>query len=276
VVGQPRQRARSPGDKQLRKTALLDAARELAIEHGVREVTLTAVTSQVGLHPTAVRRYFESREELLLELAEQGWAEWRDTLARGLDAARGPAARGLDADEVADVVAGSLMQLPLFCDLLTHVALSLEGAVRLERARRYKLSSTSAYDLMTRALAAAGAGLDEQGAQVLLTAAMCCGAYLFQLSRPTATLRQLYAEEPRWAHDALRFREQLTALLATVALGAGPHGAPPDDLDHAPQAAPRSSDATSRQAPARKHADSSLYDTQRALTDDAPRQDRRQ
>jgi hypothetical protein len=49
---------------------------------------------------------------------------------------------------------------------------------------------------------------------------MSCAAYLFQLSRPTATLRQLYAEEPRWAHDALRFREQLTALLTTVALGA--------------------------------------------------------
>ena len=50
---------------------------------------------------------------------------------------------------------------------------------------------------------------------------MSCGAYLFQLSRPSATLRQLYAEEPRWAHDALRFREQLTTLLTAVARGAG-------------------------------------------------------
>ena len=76
-------------------------------------------------------------------------------------------------------MSASLEQLPLFCDLLTHVVLSLEGAVRLERAR----------------------------------------AYLFQLSRPSATLRQLYAEEPRWAHDALRFREQLTGLLTAVARG---------------------------------------------------------
>jgi hypothetical protein len=72
---------------------------------------------------------------------------------------------------------------------------------------------------MTRWLVDADAGLDHAGAQTLLTAAMSCGAYLFQLSRPLATLRQLYAEEPRWAHDALRFREQLTGLLTAVARG---------------------------------------------------------
>ena len=225
-MSQPRQRARSPQDKQLRKTALLEAARDLATEHGVREVTLTAVTSRVGLHPTAVRRYFESREELLLELAEQGWAEWRDRLLSALENAR-----GLTPREVAGLVADSLDQLPLFCDLLTHVVLSLEGAVRLERARRYKTAATSAYDAMTQALAGACVGLGHQEAQVLLTAAMSCAAYLFQLSRPTATLRQLYAEEPRWAHDALRFREQLTTLLTIVAVGARLHAAShPDGL----------------------------------------------
>jgi AcrR family transcriptional regulator len=215
MVQSKQQRARSPHDKQLRKTALLDAAGELAIEQGVREVTLVAVTARIGLHPSAVRRYFESREELLLELAEQGWAQWRDRLVSGLGDAH-----GLAADQVADVVSGSLEQLPLFCDLLTHVVLSLEGAVRLERARRYKIAATAAYDTMTQALVDADAGLNRAAAQTLLTAAMSCAAYLFQLSRPTATLRRLYAEEPRWAHDALRFREQLTTLLTAVALGA--------------------------------------------------------
>jgi AcrR family transcriptional regulator len=216
VVSQPKQRARSPHDKQLRKTALLDAARDLAIEQGVREVTLAAVTARVGLHPSAVRRYFESREELLLELAEQGWADWRDRLLTGLNDAH-----GLTAEQIADLVSGSLEQLPLFCDLLTHVVLSLEGAVRLERARRYKIAASAAYDAMIQALV--DADLDRQGAQTLLTAAMSCAAYLFQLSRPSATLRQLYTEQPRWAHDALRFREQLTSLLTAVTLGARQH-----------------------------------------------------
>ncbi|MFJ9778955.1 TetR family transcriptional regulator [Amycolatopsis sp. NPDC101161] len=210
---QPRQRARSDQDKEVRKTALLTAARELAVERGVREVTLTEVTSRVGLHPSALRRYFESREELLLELAEQGWPEWRERLLADLGGRR------LTAVEVADVVAGSLDALPLFCDLQTHVGLSLEGAVRLERARRYKTAASESFDAMTAALVEAGKGLGAEGARTILTAAMSCAAYLFQLSRPSPTLRRLYDEVPRWAHSALRFREQLTTLLRAVALG---------------------------------------------------------
>ncbi|WIX98619.1 TetR family transcriptional regulator [Amycolatopsis mongoliensis] len=208
-----RRRARSDQDKEVRKTALLTAAHELAVERGVREVTLTEVTNRVGLHPSALRRYFESREELLLELAEQGWADWRSRLLADLDDRR------LGPVEVAEAVAGSLEALPLFCDLQTHVGLSLEGAVRLERARQYKTAASEAYDAMTAALVATGAGLDAEGARTLLTAAMSCAAYLFQLSRPSPTLRQLYDEVPRWAHSALRFREQLTTLLRAVALG---------------------------------------------------------
>ncbi|WP_326949015.1 TetR family transcriptional regulator [Amycolatopsis sp. NBC_01307] len=210
----PKQRARSPLDKELRRTALLDAARDLAVERGAREVTLAEVTARVGLHASAVRRYFESREELLLELAERGWSDWRAHLV-----ARLADARDLTPDELADAVAASLEELPLFCDLLTHVVLSLEGAVRLERARAYKLSATEDYDAMTQAVVDTGSGLDHDAARALLTAAMSMGAYLFQLSRPSATLRELYAQEPRWAHDALRFRAQLTGLLTAVVRG---------------------------------------------------------
>lgn len=209
-----RQRARSTEAKQERRLALLAAATELGLTHGVQEVTLTAVTKHVGLHPSALRRYFESREELLLELAESGWGEWCDGLLDILGETS-----PLTPAEVARAVTASLERLPLFCDLLTHAVLSLEGAVRLERVRRYKVAATQAYDKMADALVATGAGLDLDGARTVLTVAMSTGAYLYQLSRPSPTLRQLYAEEPRWAHDALRFREQLTGVLEAVVSG---------------------------------------------------------
>jgi AcrR family transcriptional regulator len=208
------QRARSQQAKDLRIVSLLEAARELAVERGVRGVTLTGVTTRVGLHPSALRRYFESREELLLELAQQGWDDWQRALETAL-AGR----RGLSPDAVAEVVSASLDGLPLFCDLLTHVVLSLEGSVRLERARLYKEAATRSYDSMAAALAESVDGLSEEDARVVLTAAMSFAAYLFQLSRPTETLARLYAEEPRWAHDALRFRAQLAGLLTTMARG---------------------------------------------------------
>jgi AcrR family transcriptional regulator len=208
------QRARSEEAKLARRQALLDAARVIAKKRGVREVTLTEVAAKVGLHPSAVRRYFESREELLLELAEEGWVEWRDGLRAEFDGRR-----GLDASDLAAAITASLVELPLFCDLLTHTALSLEGAVRLARARRYKAAASEAYEEMIVEVADAARDLDADGVRVLLSTAVAAAGHLFQLSRPTATLRRLYREEPRWAHGVLDFRDRLERLLGAVARG---------------------------------------------------------
>lgn len=217
-------RARSPEAKELRVAALLDAAYRIAASEGVKGVTLTSVTTSVGLHPSALRRYFDSTEELLLELAERGWANWRDELIKALGSRR-----HLTPADAGEALAESLVRVPVFCDLLTHAGLSLEGSVRLERARQYKLAATHAYDAMIAAFIEAVDGIDAAGAETILTAAMATASYLYQLSRPSPTLQQLYAQEPRWAHSALRFREQLTTVLqATVNGCTCPRDSDPD------------------------------------------------
>src|SRR5258708_19689951 len=60
------QRAYSPQHKEQRVTDLMQAARALAARDGARTVTLTAIATQAGVHLSAVRRYFESPEEILL------------------------------------------------------------------------------------------------------------------------------------------------------------------------------------------------------------------
>jgi AcrR family transcriptional regulator len=207
-------RARSQEAKLRRAEDLLDAARTLAAERGgVRHVTLAAVTEAAGLHPSAVRRYFASKEELLLELAERGWNQWRDTLTARLDDAG-----GLTPPETATAVSASLASLPLFCDLLTHVPLSLEGEVGIERARRYKTRSFAAYDTIVDTLATSSTMTAGQ-VEDLLTAALGVTANLWQISHPTATLAELYAQEPRWGHAALDFEPRLTRLLQATAAG---------------------------------------------------------
>lgn len=209
-----RHRARSLEAKQRRAEDLLNAAVSLAAElGGVRHVTLAAVTERAGLHPSAVRRYFASKEELLLELAERGWKTWREEVI-----AATAGRTGLTPHELAGVVVSSLTCAPLFCDLLTHVVLSLEGDVDLERARRYKATSFKAFDAIIAAIVAAG-DLDAEQVGDLLTAALGMTANLWQVSHPTATLRRLYDEEPRWAHSALDFEPRLTRLLGATATG---------------------------------------------------------
>src|SRR6202043_2616105 len=70
------QRARRPEQKLERRDAILGAARELALRDGVRAVSLADIATRVGIHKSALLRYFETREQIFLELTAQAWREW--------------------------------------------------------------------------------------------------------------------------------------------------------------------------------------------------------
>ena len=65
-------RARSPEAKAAREQAILDAARALGRDRGIRTVTLTDIADAVGMHKSAMLRYFETREEIFLRLIGTG------------------------------------------------------------------------------------------------------------------------------------------------------------------------------------------------------------
>jgi AcrR family transcriptional regulator len=209
-----RERARSIDDKTQRSEDLLAAAESLAVElGGVRFITLARVTERAGLHRTGVRRYYASKEELLLELAERGWRQWRDKIK----ATVGDRV-GLGPREVAAALGETLASMPVFCDLLTHVAVSLEGDVDIERARRYKANSFAAHDEMVCTLDHASDMTDGQ-IRALVAAAMAFAAAFWQISHPTPTLAALYEQVPAWGHVALEFAPRLSLLLEATAVG---------------------------------------------------------
>ncbi|RLP77517.1 TetR/AcrR family transcriptional regulator [Mycetocola tolaasinivorans] len=208
------QRARSSDAKAQRADDLLDAAEALALElGGVRHVTLAPVTERAGLHRTAVRRYFESKEELLLELAERGWRQWREGVDRALEGRT-----GLTAREVADVLTDTLAALPVFCDCLTHVALSLEGDVSLERARIFKRNAFIEHDALVTALTEASV-LSRAVVTALVPAASALAASFWQISHPSPSLAELYVQEPQWGHVAYDFEPKLRLLVESTAIG---------------------------------------------------------
>ena len=133
------QRARRPEQKLERRDAILGAARELALRDGVRAVSLADIAARVGIHKSALLRYFETREQIFLELTAQAWREWTAALHAGLDEAA-PGSLGAGA-LVADVFARSFGDRPLLCDLIAHTPLNLERNVSPEAVRRYKVTS---------------------------------------------------------------------------------------------------------------------------------------
>jgi AcrR family transcriptional regulator len=206
------QRAYSPQHKEQRATDLMEAARTLAARDGVRAVTLTAIATQAGVHVSAVRRYFDSREEILLGLAEEGYADWARALSEAVQGRR------LTSTELARTVTTTLAERPLFCDLLTHVTLNLEREVTYERVRTFKVTVGAALAPLEEAITRASA-LTSAQTNDLIIAVISMTAPLWQAAHPAETLTRLYAEEPPLAHIGIDFAPTLIRLLTALCDG---------------------------------------------------------
>lgn len=207
-------RARTAEAKERRAAALVDAARELALRKGVRAVTLTDITDEAGVHVSAARRYFESREEIFLRLAAEGWREWAAAVRADL-AGRAP----LTPRALAAALAGTLAARPLFCDLLAHAPLGLERDVSLEAVRTFKHAALTAADEVADAVTAAVPALDPADGRDLVAAVAALAGALWQTSHPPETLELLYREDPRLAHTAFEFAPRLSRLVLVATLG---------------------------------------------------------
>jgi AcrR family transcriptional regulator len=212
------QRARRPEQKLERRDAILGAARELALRDGVRAVSLADIAARVGIHKSALLRYFETREQIFLELTAQAWREWTTALHAGLDPfSRDSAAPG-SAALVADVFARSFGDRPLLCDLIAHTPLNLERNVSAEAVRRYKRTSLAAVD---EAAATAQRVLPEltlaECGEFVAALASLAGA-VWQIANPVAALAELYASDPALAGACVdltpRLRRTAEILLA--------------------------------------------------------------
>lgn len=53
------------------RSAILDAARALFVEHGVADTTMRAIAARIGYTPTAIYHHFRDKEALLFELCLQ-------------------------------------------------------------------------------------------------------------------------------------------------------------------------------------------------------------
>jgi AcrR family transcriptional regulator len=213
-------RARRPEQKQQRREDILAAARELALADGVRAVSLAGIAARAGIDKSALLRYFETREQIFLELTAREWPAWVQALHDGLDdAAPGSAEAGGQGPRlVADVVARSFGDRPLFCDLLAHTPLNLERNVSPEAVRGYKLISLAAVgeaaDVAHRVLP----DLTGQECREFIAAIASLAGSVWQIANPVPALAALFASDPALANACVdlvpRLRRTAEILLA--------------------------------------------------------------
>lgn len=208
------QRARSPEAKEARETAILDAARALGAERSIRDVTLTDIADAVGMHKSALLRYFETREQIFLRLTAEGWRDWGAAVRGGLAALADASPRA-----VAYLLASSLVARPLFCDLLAQAPLNLERHASVEAVRAFKLVTLDEVAGLAAALMRALPGLVERDARDVVAAAVSLVGAFWQMATPPPEIKRLYLSDPELGHAVVDIEPRVTHTLEAMLVG---------------------------------------------------------
>ncbi len=214
------QRARSEGQREVRRRAILGAAAAMLAEMPVAQVSLNELSRRVGLAKSNVLRYFESREAVLLELLNSAWQEWLTELAGKLTAAVNagapPAERG---DQLAAVLATSLASRPVLCDLLSAQAAVLERNVSPQVAAQYKREALANVAALSRLVLDRLSELGEHNAGRFAGAAVMVTGAVWSAAQPSAAMLAAYQADPALASMRLDFTATLREVLEVLIAG---------------------------------------------------------
>jgi len=195
-------------------------------EMPVADISLRELSRRVGLAKSNVLRYFESREEVFLELLDAGWTDWLAGLAGELEALPAlPAGLPPDSsdttkrvDAIAQAMARSLAERPLLCELASVTANVLERNVSVPVARRFKIAAMNNMAVLQKLLRDRLPGLDEPSADQFTAATSVMVAGLWPLANPPSTVLAAY-EDPTLAAARVGFEDGLRALLTAQLTG---------------------------------------------------------
>jgi AcrR family transcriptional regulator len=216
------QRARSAEQRELRSRAILETTSAMLDEMPVAEVTLNELSRRVGLAKTAVLRYFESREAVLLDLMDHRTATWlaglEQELADGVARERPVPER---TEQLADVLSRSLAAQTVLCDLFGAQAGVLERNVSVEVVHRHKRASLGNLAVMSgliqRHLPEIG-----DGAELFCLHILLMGGALSAYTSPPPSLLAVYESEPALAVHHVDLRTALRLTIITSLLGTLP------------------------------------------------------
>ena len=208
------QRARTGLEKQQRREVILAAARELGLRRGVRDVTLGDVASEVGLAKSSVLRYFETREEIYLQITADGWRDWTE-------AAQAKLARDTPgAAAVVNALTETLADRPLFCDLLAHVQANLEHNVSERAACSLKVAAWAAIGELATSIVACVPALDGVAAgDIVVVTSMLAGS-VWQRANPPSAVAAAYRTDPDLRGTRLDFARTMRQLVRMLIEGA--------------------------------------------------------
>ena len=208
------QRARRPEQKQLRRTAILDAAAKLLASEGIEGTGLNAIGRETGMSKPNLYRYFESREAILLQLLLDDHEAWSRAFRRKLR----PLSNSSDAHAVATAFAKSISGRRDYCILIGALATVLEHNVSGDTVREFKRLLHEENKRVVSGFQAALPSLGDEEAYATLAMLLMAASGMWPHCHPAAVVEEVL-KEPEFAPMNFDFEEVVREHAALVLRG---------------------------------------------------------
>jgi len=211
------QRARTDEQRAQRRQQILEAAAGMLAEMPVAQLSLNELSRRVGLAKANVLRYFESREAVLLVLLDAEVKDWIAALERTAPPVEGtPRERG---DHLAELLATSMAERPVLCDLLSAQAGVLEHNISADVAIGHKLAARQSIETLVRLVHRHLPELGIDGSVALVETTVLMAMTAWPCSRPSEAVQAAYASDPQLAGMRIDFTELVRRTAAVTASG---------------------------------------------------------
>ncbi|MEU1201519.1 TetR family transcriptional regulator [Streptomyces sp. NPDC005813] len=211
------QRARTDEQRAQRRRQILDVAAAMLTEMPVSRLSLNELSRRVGLAKANVLRYFESREAVLLDLLDAEVADWTAELERASLPDQGNALQR--GDRLADLLATSMAQRPVLCDLFSAQGSVLEQNISTEVGIRHKRAARQSMQALTGLALRQLPELGTAGAASLIETTLLTAMAAWQCSRPSEAMLAVYASDPELAAMRVDFTDVVRRSAAVAAYG---------------------------------------------------------
>jgi AcrR family transcriptional regulator len=214
-VAQSFQRARKPEEINQRRETLLAAAAELFDAEGPAGTGLNAIAAKAGFTKSNVYRYFESREQVLLELFQAEFV----ALVDALEAAIGAQPSG-DVTALAEAISTTFLARPRCCQLISILASTLEQNVSEATIAETKthMGDQNARIIVALSARMPGATPADCGWAIAMGGTLLAGMWPTANPPPAA---QAVLARPEFAHLRMMperdFKRAMIALLQSIA-----------------------------------------------------------
>ncbi|WP_291279207.1 TetR/AcrR family transcriptional regulator [Galactobacter sp.] len=201
------QRARSEDQRQQRREKILEVTANMLSEMSVADISLNELSRRVGLAKSNVLRYFESREDILLNLLNSELETWAAEVTDSVHPSEtGPRER---ITGVASALASALAQHSVLCDLISAQAAVLERNISTAVALQHKQDIGVHVTSVVTSIRSAVPELSEDQAAQVMTHFIIAAAGAWPQVHPSEALQAVYDEHPEIAAGQVDFEQFL-------------------------------------------------------------------